>query len=160
MSRQNHDREDLLAEATALVERISLRVAGSNDEVLIGFRRDHAASIFFGQDRVFQFTSRGELRRAFVGQLFKAERGQLVSLRKERTEQAVEMRRHVLSPAETQEFLASMHADLQTLRQALASGNFAVLGQVPAEVDLLRRAKGWLDGFADRTQIASSPRAG
>ena len=81
MARDEHDREDLLAEARALVERVSLQIAGLEQPVFIGFRRDDSASFYLGADRVYQFTSEGQLRRAFVGESpFKAEDGRSVEL--------------------------------------------------------------------------------
>ena len=37
MSRQAQDREDLLREATALLERAELRVDGCDDPLIVGF---------------------------------------------------------------------------------------------------------------------------
>ena len=64
MSRQQQDREDLLQEATALVQRIGLRLAGEDEELVIGFRRDGGASFYWGGSLAYQFNSRGHLRRA------------------------------------------------------------------------------------------------
>src|SRR3954447_20411722 len=101
MSRHESDREDLLREATALVERIELTVGGFDLPVVCGFRRDGAASFYFGADPVYQFNAVGQLRRAFVaGRLIKAERGRLVALSRERTENEVALVRHELSAAE------------------------------------------------------------
>ncbi|HEX3599001.1 MAG TPA: hypothetical protein VHU84_02590, partial [Lacipirellulaceae bacterium] len=72
MSREESQREDLIREATALVERIeiSFDASVSNDpdspqQVIIGFRANGALSIFFGEDPVYQFNSAGDLRRAY-----------------------------------------------------------------------------------------------
>lgn len=159
MARHEHDREDLLTEAKALVERMSLRIAG-RDDVLVGFRRDSSASFYFGADRVYQFTSHGQLRRAFVGELlFKAERGQLVSLRRERTELAVQLVRDILSEAAAQSFLDAMRQHLEALRHALTTGRLSVVGKVPEDADVLGRVRAWLDAHTDRMEIARSPRA-
>ncbi len=161
MARQPRDREDLLAEARALVERASLAIEGEPDELVAGFRRDGGASLYFGGSRVYQFTSGGELRRAMVEPLlFKAERGRLVSLRRQRREQALELVRHELDPAESQAFLAEMIAHLTTLREALAAGTFHLVGQVPTSADVVGRLKTWLDRFGAEIKIAASPHAG
>ena len=67
MARDESDREDLLREATALVERIELAPADAADDehIVAGFRRDGALSIYFGADPVYHFNSAGELRRAY-----------------------------------------------------------------------------------------------
>jgi len=159
MAHQEQDREDLLAEANALTERISFRIEGQTEETVVGFRRDHSASFYFGPNRVYQFTSAGELRRAYLDPLmFKAERGQLVSLRRMRRERVVEMLRHEYSPDDTEQFLGEMRSHLEGLHQALSKRRFAIVGQVPETVDLVGRVSCWLDEFSGRSAIAQSPR--
>jgi len=109
MAREEQHREDLMAEATALVERVSLELAATATPVVMGFRRDHGASIYFDADRVYQFTSGGQLRRAFVDELlYKAERGRLVAMRRQRGAQAVELISHPVDESCEREFLAEM----------------------------------------------------
>jgi hypothetical protein len=159
MPRQQHDREDLLSEATALVERVSLQMTGCEEQIVVGFRRDGSASMYWGGNRVYQFTSLGHLRRAFVGELlYKAEAGQLISLRRERTDDVVALTRHELSQAETQAFLVEMREKLERLHDSLAKRNFTVVGQISTEGDPLDRTACWLDEFAGRVAIARSPR--
>ena len=40
MARRESDREDLLREATALVERAELTIEGFDEPIVVGFRRD------------------------------------------------------------------------------------------------------------------------
>jgi hypothetical protein len=160
MARDEHDREDLMAEAQALIERVSLRIDGHEEQVLVGFRRDGSASCYFGPDPAYHFNSRGQLRRAFVGDLlFKAEGAQLVSLRRERGEQAVQLVSHVLNPNEADSFLDAMRRHLDALCGALASGSYRIVGQVPQEADVVARVRAWLDTLPARPAIADSPRA-
>src|SRR5688572_18570527 len=65
MARQEQDREDILREATALVERVELLIPEFPEPIVAGFRRDGSASFFFGADPVLQFNAQGKLRRAF-----------------------------------------------------------------------------------------------
>ena len=58
MAREEHARENLIAEATALVERVELLLAGLPEPVVAGFRPDGSASLFFADDPVYQFNSR------------------------------------------------------------------------------------------------------
>ena len=44
MSRNEADREDLLREATALVNRIELQLEDADESWVVGFRRNDAAS--------------------------------------------------------------------------------------------------------------------
>ncbi len=160
MAREEHDREDLLAEATALVERAGIRIAGEA-EVVFGFRSGGSASIYFGAEPVYQFNTQGELRRAFVGdRLYKADAGRLVSLRRERTPEAVELRSSRLDEAAQQELLAEMRRRLHALASALRGGRFTLVGQVPPGADVVGRMVDWLQHFGERTAVATSPRNG
>src|SRR5262249_46184738 len=97
MAREEQDREDLLREAKTLHQRVSLKWAEHEEPSGIGFRRDGGASFYLTPQRVYQFTSDGRLRRAFVEDLlFKAERGRLVSLRRQREPDRVVLLRHEL----------------------------------------------------------------
>ena len=81
MARKEQDREDLLSEATPLVERIELDVEGFPETIVVGFRRTGEGSVYFGPDPVYQFNGAGELRRGYrAGRLIKAEQGRLVFL--------------------------------------------------------------------------------
>lgn len=175
MARDEADREDLLAEATALVERIELDVPGEAEAVVVGFRRDGAASFFFGADPVYQFNAARELRRAFVdGLLYKAVSGHLAELRRERSAGATVLWRRDLDGAEQGEFLARAAARLDGLRAALEIGGEkwwagpalappykrrpAVLRQVPAQGDVLMRVRHWLDKAPTPLVAAQSAR--
>ena len=159
MARREQDREDLLAQAKALVERVSLRIEGEREETVVGFRRDGSASMFFGATRVYQFTSQGQLRRAYVDDLlYKAEGGRLVALRRQRTDQAVELVRHDLEEDATQDFMEAMRRHLDRLRRALTADRFSLVGQVPETSNVVGRVREWLEEFGGEISIASSPR--
>jgi hypothetical protein len=162
MPRDEQDREDLLREATALVERIELVPAAGEpnaEPIVIGFRRNGGLSIFFGADPVYQFNPAGELRRAYRdGLLYKAERGRLVSLARTRTPREVQLVRKEPTEHENHEFVARMQGRLRELAADLAGGGYRVIGQVPAESDVLARAQRWLAEH-DGLPIAASPRA-
>jgi hypothetical protein len=160
MAEREQDREDLLAEAKALTQRISLLVPGDDEATVVGFRRDDSASFYFGTSRAYQFTSAGQLRRAFVGGLlFKAEGGKVVALRRERKTSVVELVSRELDVDAERDFLEEMRSRLDKLKDALASGNPAVIGQVPKDADVMGRARDWLERFAAAVTIARSPRA-
>jgi hypothetical protein len=160
MAREEHDREDLLREATALVQRVQLIVPGCDDEVFAGFRREGSASFYFGQRCAFHFNSEGRLRRAFVaGRLLKAEQGRLVALRRNRTASEVELLRHELTDDETTALLKSCGDRLKLLRDALAAGTHQVVGQVPQGVDVVDKVLAWVNDHAAHVTIADSPRS-
>jgi hypothetical protein len=161
MAKREHDREDLLAEAKALSQRVSLQMPGEDEPTVVGFRRDASASFYFGAGRAYQFNSAGQLRRAFVGELlFKAEDGRIVSMRRQRRTDVVELVSRPLDVESERTFVEEMHAHLDRLERALTDGHFTVLGQVPAEVDVTRRVRDWLERFARQIAVAESPRAG
>jgi hypothetical protein len=158
MAREEEPREDLLREATALVERVELQVAGFADTIVAGFRRDGAASFYFGQDFVFQFNTANQLRRGYVeGRLYKAEAGRLVRLTRQRTADEVELLRHDCNAVEEQEFLATACAKLFALQKALVDARFRTIGQVPVSGDPAGRVHEWLLQFVQPITLASSP---
>jgi hypothetical protein len=147
MARDESNREDLLREATALVERIELIPLGSAEDqhIVAGFRRDGALSIFFGKDPVYQFNAVGELRRAYCdGRLLKAAHGRLVSLKRERNQNEVQLIRTDLTDAEQVGFLEKMSSRMLELKDWISSEKTQLAGQVPADADVLGRIRNWL----------------
>ena len=158
MARTESDREDLLREAKALVERAELQVAGLEEPVVVGFRRDGAASVFFGADPVYQFNAANELRRAYVGGLlFKAEMGTLVELRRERREREIALVRRALNGDELSKFLAAMQKRLGTLRMAFDASAVEVIGQVPPTSAVIERIRRWVNEAPDSVVVAQGP---
>lgn len=158
MARQEQDREDLLREATALVERVELQCDGFPDPVVLGFRRSGEGSIFFGADPVYQFNSRLELRRAYcAGQLLKADRGRLAALERHRTQAEVQLLRTDLTESQTVNFILRLHACLDQLRRALSERRYTVVGQVPDNIDVVARAATWLQSLPTEIVIAAAP---
>lgn len=169
MARYEQDREDLLAEAKALVARAEIAIEGRDEPVVLGFRRDGGCSFYFSPDEAYHFNPAGELRRSyFEGLLYKAERGRLASLRRNRTEHEVQLLRHDLTDAEQTEFVKRVEDQLRALEQTLEAGNYRVLREVqpnedaakkPAEgaAAVIDRAAAWLAGR--QVKVAASPRA-
>ena len=159
MAREEHDREDLLAEATALTERAELQVEGFAAPIVIGFRSQGAASFYFGADPAYHFNSAGRLRRAFVRNLlYKAERGRLVSLDRRRAAGQVQLLRHELDAAESDRFLEEARQRLIALRDKLHGRQFQTVGQHPQQADVVGRAQAWLSHHVELLQTADSAR--
>ena len=98
MARSEHDREDLLAEATALVERVEFTTPAFAEPIIFGVRRDGCLSVYLSADEAYHFNTRHELRRAYLdGRLLKAERQRLVALTRNRTATEVQLVRHQLT---------------------------------------------------------------
>lgn len=159
MARESADREDLLREATALVERVEFHAAGFDEPIVAGFRRDGAASFYFGPEVVYQFNAAGDLRRGFLdGKLIKAIGGRLAALLPVRTATQTELRRHEFDEAETAEFIADMTQRLQSLANSLTTNSFQIVGQVPSETDVIRRVSEWLAALPKTIPIAGTAR--
>jgi hypothetical protein len=161
MTHAEHEREDLLREATALVERAELQVPAIEAPVVAGFRRDGSFAIFFGGDPVYQFNSARLLRRAFVaGLLYKAERGRLVRLRRERTAAETTLVRQALGPEEEQAFLADATERLHALASALQQQQCMLTGQAPPDADVVGRLDNWLSALPPEMGVAENPHSG
>ena len=160
MSRNEADREDLLREATALVNRIELQLEDADEAWVVGFRRNDAASVYVGAAPVFQFNTTNELRRGYVdGRLIKAESGRLFWLERRRLEGETQLIRTPLTPEETTTVLSDARETLNRLRDAVASQRFHCIGAVPSESELLDKLSIWLDAVPDSINVAASPGA-
>jgi hypothetical protein len=160
MAREEHDREDLMREATALVRRVELRIPAEPETIIVGFRRDGAASFFFGADPVYQFNTHGELRRAYIdGKLLKAERGRLVELSRVRTARETNLVRLDLDAQATASLLTSLQTRLAELRRALDGGTATVIQSVPVDADVAADVCRELQRLAHSGKIAAAPNA-
>ena len=160
MARQESDHEDLLREATALVERAELAIEGFAEPVVVGFRRNGCASFYFGSDPAYHFNTAGELRRALVeGKIYKAERGRLVSLERRRTDRSVELFRCELTDAEMSEFMREMLRRLNALACGIRIGRYRCVGEVSDNGMIAVLGLQWIDGIAIPPPIAQSPHA-
>lgn len=158
MAREEHPREDLLREATALVERLELLPENGDASIVVGFHQEGAASFYFGEDPVYHFNSAGELRRAYVkGKLYKADQRHLVELTRLRTPQQTQLVRDPLSPNETAAFLAAARQNLSRLASHLATHSFSLRGEVPQGANVVERVKSLLEKLPDQLLIAASP---
>ena len=158
MAHLEHDREDLLAEATALVERAEFALPGFADILVAGVRVDQALSLYFGSEPVYHFNTHGELRRAYVaGKLYKAVGGRLASLTRVRTASEVQLVRHDLSDAEQQAFLVDMEARLALVRKLLLEQRCEVLRAAPVGLEPLEKLRTWLAALPAHTVVAAQP---
>lgn len=160
MAREEQDREDLLREATALVERAELSLPALGETVVVGFRRDGCASVYFGSDPAWHFNTQGQLRRAYVkGILYKAEQGRLISLERHRTAGEVHLLRQELNKARQRGLIEQLDRSIGLLRQQLQAGEYGLVGQVPPDADVVARIQRWLQDFPQEVSIAIEPYA-
>lgn len=161
MSREELPREDLLAEATALVDRAELAIAGFESPVVVGFRRNGSPSFYFGDARAYHFNSRGELRRAFIDPLlYKADRERLYRLLRRREARETVLISHELSADEQVVVLNQCAGSLMQLAASLAAGEYQLQRQVSLTGNVVARAEQWLARNVPPIRIARSPRVG
>ena len=158
MAREERDREDLLREATALVQRVELQLPLASDSVVIGFRRSGAASIYWGQDEVYHFNASNELRRGYLkGRLVKAEQGRLFWLVRHRDAGQSQLIKNEMSDDEQRGYLSVLADRFETLRRCFVASDFTVVGQVPEDGDVVERCIRWLTDLRGPLVIARRP---
>jgi hypothetical protein len=161
MARNPEEREDLLREARALVVRAEIQIDGFAEPVVIGFRPSGAASLYFGQDVVYQFNTENELRRAYLdAAMYKSERHRLVRLNPTRTAESLQLVSHELTSAETSEFLSAAAARIRALRGAIEEQRYRIIGQLPAEEDIGGQIRDWLAKLPSEIALAQTPSVG
>ncbi|MCA9176143.1 MAG: hypothetical protein KDB14_16770 [Planctomycetales bacterium] len=112
------DGEDLLREATAMPERLELRI--SDGVWIVGRRRGGGVSLF-GEPMVLQFNAQLEVRRAFWrGARMKAEGAELHWMRREQPRGPLRFIVAPLSLAELEAFFADARAALCALTAELS----------------------------------------
>lgn len=161
MAREEHQREDLMRDARAMVRRAEIELPPL-PSLVMGKHPTGAASFFFGEDPVFHINSRGQLRRAYVaGRLYKAEGGELIEMERVRTPGQVELRSHTLSPSEREAFTTNVGHRLTDVVAHVDRGAYTLVAEVPAQSDVVDEIVAWLRPFlAGPLEIASTPHVG
>lgn len=148
-----------MREAAALVERVALRGERAEEPVVVGFRANGCASVYFGAEPAYHFNAANELRRAYVGgELWKAQDRRLVAMRRERTGTEVELRSRTLSAAEQLAALGQAQRQLQSLLDDLRNDRATLVASVPGE-QARRRALDWLAALPPELVVARRPHA-
>lgn len=157
MAKQEHDREDLMREATGLRPRAELSLGIFAENVVFGFRASGGLSLYFGPDPVYQFNSNGELRRAYEnGSLFKAVKGQLKKLQRERNEKQVTLWQSDLNKDEVSDFLFRMRSNCDQLLNAL-DFQVKLVEEVPPSSNSLELLRRFLSKIENPPRIAEQP---
>ncbi len=148
MGRVERDREDLMAEATALRHRAEFTSApqncaefsspGDGESVIVGFRSSGGMSVYFGPDPCYHFDAAGRLRRAFVdGQLYRTQGTTLAQLQRHRTEGTTTLQRHDLDQTALDDFLQHCRQRLQQFAEGLEHGVSVCCHSVPESTDVV-----------------------
>ena len=160
MARLEEDKEDLMREASALVERIELvtDLNGTQVTVTAGYRRDGSLSVYFDQDAFYQFTPDGLLRRAWRdGLLFRSQGDTLASLFRNRSSGQVVLERTDLTADELSEFRDTMIRMLTLLLADLNSNLLHVQRVVGDRDGILREIEKSLKGILSCGDAFLSP---
>jgi hypothetical protein len=142
-----------------LVERVEAKFDSFDEPVVIGFRENGSACIYFGEEPVFQFNSADQLRRVHDGYLFKAEQGKLVRLERTRQDGAPVLLRHAMSPSEQTALLDKAQRMMTLLASDLGAKRYGCVRQVPHDAPILERAARWLQQLEWPVAIADVPNA-
>ena len=159
MAREPSDREDLLRDAVGIPHRVEFRIDQDEPSIVIGFRPNGAVSIYWGQDEHFQFNAAGQLRRAYwQEQLVKAERGRLVTMRREYQAERTVLLSRQMDQHETTHLFERLRVVIQQLTQAIANCQVEIVGVVSQDDrDVLSDADQWLKKMAGAMTIANRP---
>ena len=162
MSRNEADRDDLLAEVVALTRRVELRTPSHGEPVVIGFRANGWLSIYFGSDPMYQFDESGQLRRAFVGGLLYRTQGTtLAQLRRERSASESTLLRRDLTELELVDFQRIVREAIEALRQHLVTDQIVILRRIPiVDVRLIDDIAAALARAGDSTEFLAPAIAG
>ena len=148
-TRVEGDREDLLAEAVNLRERIELRVPGSDHPVTIGCNDSGHWSFYFGAEPMYRFDAAAQLRRVVRdGKLYRTQGGTLAELERVRLEDETELRRRDLTPLEVERFLAQAGELYRQLFEEFTAGRCETLREAGTTPDFPARLAVLLEQLA------------
>lgn len=151
-SRIEADREDLLAEAVNLPERIEIQIPGIDNPVTIGRNRLGFWSFYFGPEPVYRFDTELRLRRAVRnGKLYRTQGTTLAELTRVRLEEETQLQRRDLTVGELDDLLASIRQEMIGVQDALAESRFTVLREVGTSDEFLTQLREFL------TRLVSEP---
>ena len=156
-TRVEADREDLLAEAVNLRERIELLVPGIDSPVIIGCNDLGHWSFYFGAEPMYRFDAEGRLRRAVRdGKLYRTQGATLAELTRVRLEQETQLQRRDMSSSEVEKLLSEVQSHLQLLHREYIFGQCQTLREVGGREDFSVRLSAVLNGFKEKP-IALAP---
>jgi hypothetical protein len=150
MAKIESDKEDLIVEATALVERAEYLPDNEPtfpwNVVTIGYRKDGSLSLYCDQDPFYQFDNAGRLRRAHVGGLlYRSQSGTLAELNRQRTEHQTILQRKDLNTDQKNQFQRQMTDCLNRLQSAFGAGQLHKNRSVPADLCLTERTMAFIE---------------
>ncbi|QDT39305.1 hypothetical protein [Stratiformator vulcanicus] len=156
MAQLESDREELMAEATALVPRVEW-MDDSGQRVVAGLFRDGRLAVYFEADPVYQFDSSGRLRRAFAcGRLYRTQGETLAELTRQRGNRSTQLNRRDLNHKETTEFLQDAVSRLNRLHERIseAMSPHRVVAEDESDADAVELLRGRIRQAAETSALA------
>lgn len=144
--------EDLFREGRNFLCRGESFVRG--EKIIVGFRGLNQLSLYCGEDPVFQFNHRLEVRRVFhSGQVYRAQLGNLVRLVRASSGGRIVFDPLPVSIKDEQVLLAELEGWLDELRAASGKMHWKTIGEESAAFE--ERLQVWLDSLARPVVVAS-----
>ena len=129
-------------------------------QIFVGRRKTGGVSIYFDEDPVYQFTESGELRRAFViGKKYAAHLGKLCPITRSARGGRIALEWQQLDDQQFVNFQGMWSRYLLHLINAVSSGSYKIMGQVPENEGLPAWFSAWLETSPSRLIIAEKPNA-
>ncbi len=159
MALEEHDREDLVRDGTAMAWRGECEIDGTL--VTVGFRAQGQLSLYWGAEFVLQFNQVGQLRRAYWNnQKLAAENGRLAVVHSPQRGAQVKLVRELLTEVAHAEFIQHAGQVLRVLRQSVDEQNTGLWQRaVPDSQTLHQRLQQWFAESQPSLQIAAQPNA-
>ena len=149
--------EDLLTEATALVERAKIVIPDQPDPVVFGFRQNGAVSLFFGPEIAYHFNKYNQLRRVFMlGVRYKAAEGQLVRIDRVPNVPNVRLQITPVKPAQVETIFSLLDHQLSRIKTRLGAAKYRLIGQVSLNGKIVERLQDCIPELLHH-RIADSP---
>ena len=157
MDRSLDKAEDLLADATALVERGKVALPTITAPFVFGFRQNGALSLFFESEVAYHFNRYNQLRRVFLyGKRYKAEQGKLMYVTRMPQMRRVRLESIALEPKPMEEVLSGLNQRLKSVDNLLNAGQFRLVEQVSERGDIVSRLQNCIPELL-HNQIAQTP---
>ena len=143
MARHEHDKEDLIADATVLVDRAEYQLPRNTLDgclVTAGFRASDQLSVYFDQDPFYQYDADGRLRRGLEDSyLYRSQTQTLARMHRERDRNHTMLIRHDLTADELAAFRQRMRTRLARFAEALTAASVTRGRQVLVSDDFEER---------------------
>jgi hypothetical protein len=129
-------------------------------QIFVGRRKTGGVSIYIDEDPVYQFTESGKLRRAFVsGKKYAAHLGKLCPITRTTQGGRVALVWQQLDDQQFVDFQEMWSRYLLHLMNAVISGSYKIMGQVPENEGLPAWFSAWLETAPTELIIAEKPNA-